>query len=380
MKTTAILSLLVCLAFGGPAASDELQPNTWVKVDIDWTGVLAQHVEDGRWATGDGYSDNVLRTKRGEVLIRTGIESKSLGVRPGFYTNTTVAWDAATGQARVVEVANWGGGSSGHGKLLSSFAKHETPSPRHTYDGICYVPEEDAMYLMLGANWRIGGRGAEPLAKRQLQIDNESTWRYSFASNRWTRIGDSIRRFWPSPYKVSPYESHLVHWPKGKKLLFMNDNGNCYAEFDLVIERWSQVDLKNERPFRLYNARSTWDSRRDLWVFRLGPQLCTFDPSTKTFTRLPDCWDLPAVATREEKKMEPRWASKGICYIAKHDVYLVTGPTGNDTRVYDVAKKTWSSLAGGDLELVNGYCQYDPGTDFVLMNYQLNCFRLCYVP
>ena len=48
-----------------------------------------EEVEDGRWVTSDGYSDNVLRTKTGEVLIRTGIESKTLGMSPGFYTSTS---------------------------------------------------------------------------------------------------------------------------------------------------------------------------------------------------------------------------------------------------------------------------------------------------
>ena len=37
-------------------------------------------------------------------------------------------------------------------------------------------------------------------------------------------------------------------------------------------------------------------------------------------------------------------------------------------------------LRGGDLELVNGYCQYEPESDFVVMSYQLQCFRLRYQP
>jgi hypothetical protein len=131
---------------------------------------------------------------------------------------------------------------------------------------------------------------------------------------------------------------------------------------------------------RLYNARSTWDARRTLWVFRLGPGLCTFDPETRSFAQLPDCWRLPPAETREEKKLEPRWASKGVCYISKHDVYLVTGPAGNDTRVYDVAAGSWCDLPAGEVELPNGYCQYDAKNDLVILSYQLQCFKLRYVP
>lgn len=361
---------------GVAGAGEQLPLNTWTRAEIDWAKVLAREVEDGRWVTTDGYSDNVLRTKTGEVLIRTGIESKTLATSPGFYTNTTVAWNVATDGARVVEISNFGGGSYGHGRLLPAFVEHETPTPRHTYDGICYVPEQDAVYQMLGANWRVGGTGAEEDAKRQLDIDNRSTWRYDFASGRWQRIDDHVWKF----FKTSPYESHLAHWPEGGKLLFLDDGGNHYAEFDFSAQRWRQRELAGECPMRLYNARSTWDSRRGLWVFRLGPRLCTFDPKTRTFTRLPDCWQLPPADSPQQRKQEPRWASKGVCYVSKHDVYLVTGPTGNDTRVYGVAAGRWADLPGGDVVLVNGYCQYEPESDLVVMSYQLQCFRLRYVP
>jgi len=370
---TISLTLFACQTVG---AGELLPPNTWTRVEIDWKQVLAREVEDARWVTTDGYSDNVLRTKTGELLIRTGIESKTLGTSPGFYTNTTVAWNVATDEARVVEISNVGGGSYGHGRLLPAFAAHETPAPRHTYDGICYVTEEDAVYQMLGANWRVGGRGAEEAAKRQLEIDNRSTWRYDFASGRWRRIEHNVWKF----FKTSPYESHLAHWPEGGKLLFLDDGGSHYAEFDLKTRQWQPQELPGECPMRLYNARSTWDSRRGLWVFRLGPRLCTFDPKTRTFARLPDCWQLPPTTSAEEKKKEPRWASKGICYVAKHDTYLVTGPNGNDTRVYDAATARWADLRGGNIELVNGYCQHEPQSEMVVLSYQLQCFKLRYVP
>ena len=380
-RLAAFCSTLVFAATATGVAQEKSPPNTWAAVELDWKQPLAKVAKDAQWQTGDGYSDNVLREKTGEVLIRTGITSKSLGLSPGFYTNTTVAWNVATDKVRVVEIANWGGGSYSGAKLLPSFAKHPTPTPRHTYDGICYVPNEDAVYMMLGANGRMVGRNADEAAKRQHSIDNsESTWKYEFRSGRWSRIGHNVRKFWPSVYRVSPYEAHLTHWPAGRKLLFLNDRGSHHAEFDLKSQAWAKVELANECPMSLYNARSTWDSRRSLWVFRLGPRLCTFDPQKREFTELPDCWDLPKAASKEEKKKDRRWSSKGICYISKHDVYLVSGPSGNETGVYSPTTKKWSTVAGGDINLVNGYCQYDEKTDLVLMNYQLKCFKLRFAP
>jgi hypothetical protein len=360
-------------------AAGEGSPNTWTKVSIDWNAVAAAHVSDGRFVTTDGFSDNLLRAKSGEVLIRTGIESKQLGTSPGFYTNTTVAWNVKAGTARVVEIANWGGGSYGGGKLLPAFKDHPTPTPRHTYDSIAHVPAEDAMYMILGANWRIGSNGDEA-AKAQLQKDGGLTWKFSFENNRWTPIESHVSAF----FKCSPYEAHMTHWPEGQKLLFFDDSGSKYAEFDLKTQKWVEQKPAGKCPMSLYNARSAWDAKRALWIFRLGPNVATFNPGTREFKALPECWQLPPKPTKDEEKAgakaDPRYGWKGICYLDKHDAYLVTGPTGNDTRVYHAADGKWREVKGGDTELVNGYCQYLPDLDLVAMNYQLQCFTLRYVP
>ncbi|MEX0717924.1 MAG: hypothetical protein WD066_15120 [Planctomycetaceae bacterium] len=374
--------ILVVLACAGTAFAQAPAPpaNQWVAADIDWKKTLADFREDANWVTTDGYSDNSFRTKTGEVLIRTGIRSSSAGWNPGFYTNTSVLWDPKTDTAKVIDVFRWGGGSGGGGKLLEGFAENPTPSPRHTYDGMAYVPDEDALYLHMGATWRTGGQGVAPDAKQQHTRDErESTWKFTFADGKWTRIDHNIRKFWPSG--VSPYEQHLELWPEKNKLLWLNDNGDRYAEFNLETQQWEN-EARIERPTvpnRLYNARSAWDSKRQLWVFRLGPDLCTFDPKTKSYTSLPRCWDLPP-RPDEARQSDRRYAMKGVVYIPKHDAYLVTGRTGNDTMVYDVEAGKWSELKAGDIELVNGYLQYDPATDLVLMNYQLQCFKLRYEP
>ena len=358
--------------------SRETPANTWIAAKIDFDAALKKKYPDGRWVQTDGYSDNLFRVKGGEALIRTGIESKAAGLSPGFYTNTTVAWNPRSDTAQVVEVANWGGGSHGHGKLLPAFQDHPTPTPRHTYDSIAYVPEEDAMYMILGANWRIGGVGAEEEAKTQLKIDGGLTWKYSFKTERWTAIKAHVREL----FNCSPYEAHLAYWPEGKRLVFLDDNGGHYAEFDLAAQKWASKELAGKCPIRLYNARSAWDEKRGLWVFRLGPNLCTFDPRKRTFTSLPPCWENlpPMPAKGESGKADPRWTWKGVVYVPKHDVYLVNGPTGDDTRVFDAAKGEWHDVKGGALKLPNGYLQYDPESDQVLLNFQLECFKLRYAP
>ncbi len=378
----AFLGLMCAVA--GDARGAELAPNTWVKVEVDFSKALADFLggKKGGWSQGDGFSDNLYRAKTGEVLIRTGVVCREIGWSPGFYTNASVLWDLKTDTAKVINVANWGGGSSGFGKLLPAFKDHQTPTPRHTYDGMAYVPEKDVMYMMLGANWRVGGRGATPEAKAQLKKDGGITWKYDFKTGRWSGIDHHVRNVLG---KVYPYESHMRYWPKGGKLLFLDSGGKNCAEFDLEQEKWEKVALKGKCPMSLYNARSAWDSKRGIWIFRLGPRLCTFNPETRTFEKLPDCYDMKIPTRDELKKMkkeerDTRLFMKGVCYISKHDRYLVCGPTGNDTAAYDPEAKKWTAVKGGDLKLTNGYMKYNPELDLVAMNFQLRCFKFRYVP
>ncbi|MHC4915648.1 MAG: hypothetical protein ACYTGB_09165 [Planctomycetota bacterium] len=379
---TAAIVLAASLALAGENGKS-LPANTWVKVEVGFSKALADFLggKKGGWSQSDGYSDNLYRARTGEVLIRTGVVCREIGYSPGFYTNASVLWDLATDTAKVINVANWGGGSGGHGRLLPAFKDHPTPTPRHTYDGMAYIPEKDVMYMMLGANWRVGGRGANPEAKARLKVDNGLTWKYDFKTNRWSSIDHNVWKL----FKCSPYEAHLVYWADGNKLLFFDSSGSRYAEFNLEKEKWEAVPLKNKTPMSLYNARSAWDSKRNLWIFRLGPRLCTFNPADKSFEALPPCYDMKIPTRDELKKMkkedrDPRLVMKPVCYVSRHDRYLVAGPTGNDTVAYDPEAKKWTPVKGGDLKLINGYMKYNPELDAVAMNFQLKCFKLKYVP
>jgi hypothetical protein len=357
-----------------PERSDfEIAPNTWVRTEL--TFLKPEHIPDAQWVTTDGYSGSAFRPDADTVIWRSGIRSRQLGLTPGFYGNATLEWAPATDSVHMLDVQDkWGGGSYGSGRLLEGFAENPQPCPRHTYDGLTYVPEKKCLYLMLGAFGRMSGGDPTDQAKEQLELDARSTWKYSIESGKWHRINDSIRRFWSSVYTVSSYESHLRYWPQGNRLLFLDDNGRHYATFDLESERWAKGELKNECPMRLYNARSAWDSRRRLWVFRLGPQLCRFDPTTATFEPLPAPYPMP------EDKKDPRRVTKGVTYLSKHDVYLIAGPTGNDTYTFDPNAKTWRQIRGGDIEMVNGYIEYDPTSDLTVMVYQHHAYRFRYVP
>ena len=366
----AAAGLTAVAAAQATAPPATLPANTWVQIKPNFE--LPPVLPKARWETTDGFSDSVYRSKTGGILIRTGIHCEAADLTPGFYTNTTVEWDLKTNLATVVEVSPWGGGSYGHGRLPADYPDKPTPSPRHTYDGICYVESEDAIYLLLGANTRIGGTGSAEDVKPALKRDMQSTWKYSFAERRWTRLDSNPSTLYGKD--VYPYEAHLTHWPEGGKLLFIDGYARSPAWLNLKTGTWEKMPLRNNPTCPMYNSRTTWDSKRQMWIFRLGGQVGSFDPRTAEFRAIPSPYEQPA------DKEDLRGKLKGITYIVKHDVYIINGPTGDETYVYEPAKGRWRTIRGGGTRLVNGYLQYDAVTDQVVLSYQLMAFVFRYVP
>ena len=54
-------------------------------------------------------------------------------------------------------------------------------------------------------------------------------------------------------------ESHVVYLLADRKLLFLNDHADKYAQFDLNAPKWTPMELVGKCPFGFYNAHSTWE-------------------------------------------------------------------------------------------------------------------------
>jgi len=377
LKLSVLLCLLSSVIFTQEKKNVELKvpdikANTWVDAKLNY--IIPEKYHSKNWSTTDGFCDSLYRSKTGSILIRTGIISKKLGIYPGYYSNTQMEWNLATNKVEVIDVFNWGGGSGGKGKLLPGFKENPSPGPRHTYDGMAYDSDEDAMYLMLGAYYKTGGVKAEEEAKKQLALDAKSTWKFTFKDRKWHRIEGNVNQLWKG---LSPFELHLEYWPSAKKILYLGGNGKSYAEFDTKTQKWTKVKLKNRLPVGTFGARSTWDSKREHWVFRLGSSVGYIDPKTKSCSSLPKLPDKFSVV-KEGRKSWHRY--KSIAYISKHDVFIVTGETGNDTYVYDHKTKKWEQVLGDELKLPNGYIEYDVKTDLIGLVSNKVAYKFRYVP
>lgn len=318
-----------------PRCVDDGAPvNTWTES----AATIVLPSPDLQQANASGYNNAFARRRAGEIVFMDGVrDTLELPCRrsPGFYANAVYRWSPTEDRVTASGVTLFGGGSYGGGCLMPGFEAAPTPAPRHTYDGFAYVEPEDAAYLMLGASGRVL-TSATPEAESAYHEDAASTWRYLFAEDRWEALPTTVRTFWPSVYTVSDYESHLVYWPEGDRLLFVDDNGAHYAEMQRSTHEWADVTSEATRaPFTLYNARSAWDHARQRWLFRNGTALAAYDPTTRTWTRLADV---------------PFGGSPAIAYVESWDVFLSVGSTAHETAVYEPDEDRWSVIDGGDID------------------------------
>ncbi|HKK05772.1 MAG TPA: hypothetical protein VKA50_07985 [Gammaproteobacteria bacterium] len=346
---------------GGPVDVSQLPINEWVAVT---PGVeLAPGVATDTTLTGNArnYGNTTYRPMSGEIVYYEGIQDSNHDI--DYYADAIAGWDIDQNRILIRKVTNWGGSLYSGGYLLNNFSDDPTPSPRHVYDAFTYVPNRDLIALILGANSKMVSSSSSQAARDALNTDNKSTWLYHFSDSSWDRrIDNNIRQFWPSQYDVSPYESHLHYWPGHDKLIFLDSYGTHGAQYDLATRKWTETTPVNSPPGNvaagnLYNALSTWDRKRDRWVFRSdNSNLFFYDPATRKYSDLPD---------------PPGLSGSGdITYMSDVDKYLVVGLNGSETWIFDPTTNQWSQIDGGAADFSGGherYVEYDDTTGVVGM-------------
>jgi hypothetical protein len=181
----------------------------------------------------------------------------------------------------------------------------------------------------------------------------DGIWQFSLSNNDWQRMSGTL------PSDVYTYEGHCVYWKNGNRLLYIDGYGKAVWEYDLAKQSGFTKVSTNGTPdshIQMKWALSDWDARRSLWIFKNGSAVAAYNPATRTFSALPDC----------------NVGGSAICYISKWDVYLAVGSSGSQTRVFDIANRTWKSINGGSTgffvdEQDKNYIRYDETTDRVGM-------------
>ena len=169
----------------------------------------------------------------------------------------------------------------------------------------------------------------------------------------------------------------MAYWPEEHRLMFLSGKGNYYAEFDTSSKKWVTCEAKISDPIDVFGARTDWDDRRQRWLFRLGAEVAYWDPIGRAWKKLPR---LPQELDEIPHGGKKWHKYKGIAWISKHDVYIANGRTGADTYILKPGESSWKRIDGGDLELPNGYLEYDEVTDQTILVWHRKIYTFRYDP
>lgn len=298
--------------------------NVWVEVK------LPQILPAGRKGSvaGTNWGGVAYRSANHSLLVYDRYTGEEYPY--AIYANAMTAWELNSNVMRVHKITD------------------TAPLSRHTYEVWTYVDEKDAIYTMKGAH-----RGCEV-----MDDGREVMWKYTFNDNTWKPVTTVV------PI-VNGCEGKTMYWKAGNRLLFIDGGGKGIHEFDLATETaWKPVTSTNPPGNFVYGGTSTWDTKRDQWVFYSGKlaELRVYNPQTRVFSNLPAVGDARPPLSIEGS--EPHRI--GITYIPNSDEYVIASQkTG--TWAFDLATRTWRQVTTDTVMKLtrNTYLWYDPATSIL---------------
>jgi len=321
-------------------AEKRFPANQWV--EITPRSIIPEAWQGGRQVYVNSYSSLAYCGSLGVVMTMDGYTTVPAGkIIPNNYSDSVYTFDPITGALELFKRSNWHAGARSKDPAGTSYPYDEnrsdpTPCPRHLYKGITWSPDDDAFYLINGANAGV------PNEHPKFALNN-GTATYTF----WAM--DVGRRTWKQlPYpklkRTDQYETVLTAIP-GTGKLFYFDAWNV-ASYDLKAGTWSVLKGDDGRPvgFNSYAAGGVAmvDSRRRRVVFYWGSSWHTKVP---LLTR--DQFYVYDVATNEHavltstNQLDATPIVAGT-YVTHLDTYLLLCDQG--LRTFDPTALAWKAL------------------------------------
>lgn len=218
-----LLSLIMnsSLIFAGPAEDiDDLEPGEWYEIpnsQLAEAGVFPDPLPPG--TTGirsiiDAWSGGVYDTKRERLLIWGGGHADYAGNEIYAFDLNSFTWSRIWGPTPVETIPT-------DAKAYQSYPDG-SPSSRHTYSNIAYIPEPyDLFYNHGGSVWK------EP----NLGVPYQATWLLNLTDLTWTDTGELPN--------TPNGKGSAVYDPLGRKIYARGKYG--VYQYDLDNTTWSQV-------------------------------------------------------------------------------------------------------------------------------------------
>lgn len=256
MRRVALAALFGALSVTAPAVShagpiDNLQPGQWYEVPNSRLDAALPNPEPpggtGPSAIVDAWSGGAYDTMRDRLLVWGGGHGDYGGNEVYAFDINALTWSRIWGPTNV-SLIPWPPPSP----CVNTYADGN-PVSRHTYDGLVYLPEQDAFWINGGSRYcGSGGFGID-------------TWELDLADLRWQRKAD--RTYGGPAALLTDYDPTSHH--------VLVQAYNTFLEYDPLTDRWSRRGVYDPG---LGNHRgAAYDFKRKKFVIVGGGEVSLYD-------------------------------------------------------------------------------------------------------
>ncbi len=340
------LSLICASAGKAKQAFPDIEKNQWVEIDPAYSQPPSggEHFVVGWNAlTFDSVHNNILIMDRWNDSIRGET----------IYANAVMSLDLQTNSVDLLKLNNWKRESRTDGgyttaPILPDNTNDPTPLDRHPYGCFTYVPYNNSVYLIYGANG--SGPDGHP----------HDTWHFSIDENKWHKIDSADN----PPFGVgSGLENSTIYDPNTRKIVYSMHGTETWL-LDVTTNQWEKANAANEPGGRMKYSMS-YDSKRNTPLLFGG-----YSGWNPKIVRK-DLWGYDAAQNTWNRKSDaPEGTIKNsaMAYSPLHDIHFVQ--IEDATYIYRPANDSWCLLCRTEgVSPVHKTVAYDVGNDlFVMMS------------
>ena len=185
-----------------------------------------------------------------------------------------------------------------------------SPTSRHTYDGLTYIPHADRMFS-------VGG------SKAPCGYGESASWTYDFTASKWQMM-------MANSAPTTPYGT-MAEYDPATRLVFVKDMYSFYS-YSLETNKYTKLNTVDQNVD--YHLSATIDTKRRKFVM-IGDGVQVIDLSTYKMT---------TIATSNAPGFVTSKASPGVGYDAIAD-RIVAWHGGGDVYALDLDSGVWTQVA-----------------------------------
>jgi hypothetical protein len=329
MKSLCLVFLFVPVLFAGPV--EDLQPGEWYEVPNSRMDALdpcparncCYSAVEGISAVMNDWSGGAYDTKRDRLMVWGGGHCGYAGNEIYAFSMDSLKWYRLNDPVACADLP-----FPECGPTCQTYYD-STPSSRHAYDGLEYLPEPvDGFFSSGGAVWGGGGPGC---------TGGSGTWVFKIATMTWHHLAAAPDGRNGNETAYDPVTGHIFQ------------RGGCWlAEYDPVNDTWTnRYNGGSLGCFWSYDGSGEIDPTRQLMVFTGNGSDAwgVYNIGTGQYSRPATSGD-NSIQSRDGGLVYDPVSDKMVAWQGGANVYMLDLDTWTWTRVSPAASNTVTPTAG----------------------------------